>query len=104
MFASYNLDTMTMKKQKSHTMPLIPVLGSLNARLLKLECGELAFPLPSTHNGHVLKSTVDMHSYKPMPEVIARVQSLVSDSYLSQIILKLSLKKWVTKELIPEHI
>ena len=32
------------------------------------------------------------------------MESLVSNSYLSQVSLKLSLNEWVKKELIPQHI
>ena len=32
------------------------------------------------------------------------MESLVSNSYLSQVSLKLSLKEWVNKELIQQHI
>ena len=80
---------------------------TLNARLLKLEREELlhiSFPLPSAHTGHSIKSLADIHSYKPLPEVTGRVESLVSNSYFSQVSLKLSLKEWVNKELIPQHI
>ena len=76
----------------------------LNARLLKTKYGEIlqiTFPLPSAHSGDFLKSLADMHSYKPLPEVVSRVESLVTNSYLSQVSLKLSLSEWVKKELIP---
>ena len=79
----------------------------LNVRLLKLEHGEIlhvTFPLSSAHSGHALKSLADMHAYQPLPEVIERVESLVTNSYLSQVSLKLSLKEWVMKELIPVHL
>ena len=59
--------------------------ATLNARLLKLEREELlyiSFPLLSAHTGHLLKSLADIHSYKPLPEVTGRVESLVSNSYL----------------------
>lgn len=81
--------------------------ATLTARLLKLESGDLlhiTFPLPSAHSGHSLKSLADLHSYKPLQEVSGRVESLVSNSYLSQVSLKLSLKEWVNKELIPQHL
>lgn len=82
--------------------------ATLNVRLLKLECGEqllaVTFPLPSAHSGHSLKSLADLHSYKPLPEIITRVESLVCNSHLSQISLMLALKEWVNKELIPDHL
>ena len=80
--------------------------ATLNVRLLKLEHGEIlhvTFPL-SSDSGHALKSLADMHAYQPLPEVIERVESLVTNSYLSQVSLKLSLKGWVMKELIPVHL
>ena len=81
--------------------------ATLNVRLLKLQHGEemldITFPLPSAHSGHSLKSLADLHSYKPLPEIIARVESLVCNSHLSQVSLKLALREWVQKELIPEH-
>ena len=64
----------------------------------------MTFPLSSAHSGHALKSLADMHAYQPLPEVIERVESLVTNSYLSQVSLKLSLKEWVMKELIPVHL
>ncbi len=79
----------------------------LTAKLIKTEYEEIlhvTFPLPSSHSGHSLKSLSDMHSYQPLPEVMERVESFVSNSYLSQISLKLALQEWVTKELIPLHI
>ena len=36
--------------------------------------------------------------------MIERVESLVTNSYLSQVSLKLSLKEWAMKELIPVHL
>ena len=77
----------------------------LNVRLLKLEHGEIlhvTFPLSSAHSGHALKSLADMHAYQPLPEVIERVESLVTNSYLSQVSLKLSLKEWVMKGIIDD--
>ena len=80
----------------------------LNARLLKTERGEMlhiTFPLPTAHSGHLLKSLADMHSFvQATTEVVSRVESLVTNSYLSQVSLKLSLSEWVKKELIPQHI
>ena len=64
----------------------------------------ITFPLPTALSGHLLKSLADMHSYKPLPEVVSRVESLVTNSYLSQVSLKLSLSEWVKRELIPQHI
>ena len=100
-------ETETKKPRNAPGSRLTGCTATLNARLLKLEGGEevlhISFPLPSAHSGHSLKSLADLHSYKPFPEVIARVESLVCNNHLSQVSLKLALKEWVMKELIPEH-
>ena len=62
------------------------------------------FPLPSAHDGHTPTSLADLHSHKPLPEIISRVESLVCNSHLSQVSLMLALKEWVNQELIPEHL
>ena len=81
--------------------------ATLNARLLKLETGKevliVNFPLLSAHDGHTPDSLADLHSHKPLPEIIARVESLVCNSHLSQVSLMLALKEWVNQELIPQH-
>ena len=97
----------TKKKRNAPGSRLSGCQAMLNARLLKTECGEMlhiTFPLPTAHSGHLLKSLAGMHSYKPLPEVVSRVESLVTNSYLSQVSLKLSPSEWVKKELIPQHI
>ena len=62
------------------------------------------FPLPSAHSGHTPTSLADLHSHKPVPEIIAQVESLVCNSHLSQVSLMLALKEWVNQELIPDHL
>ena len=62
------------------------------------------FSLPSAHSGHTPTSLADLHSHKPLPEIIARVESLVCNSHLSQVSLMLALKEWVNQELIPDHL
>ena len=52
----------------------------------------IIFPFPSAHSGNLLKSLADMLSYKPLPEVVSRV---VTNSFLSQVNLKLTLTEWV---------
>lgn len=103
----YKLSKQCKKPRNAPGSRLSGCTATLNLRLLKLECGEvldITFPLPSAHSGHSLKSFADMHSFKPLPEVTARVESLLCNSYLSQVSLKLSLNEWVNKELIPRHI
>ena len=82
--------------------------ATLNVRLLNLETGKevlvVHFPLPSAHDGHTPTSLADLHSHKPLPEIISRVESLVCNSHLSQVSLMLALKEWVNQELIPEHL
>ena len=103
----YKESEQTKKPRNAPGSRLSGCTATLNAKLLKLECRELlhiTFPLPLAYSGHSLKSLADLQSYKPLPEVIGRVESLVNNSYLCQVSLKLSLKEWVTKELIPQHI
>ena len=54
--------------------------------------------------GHTPTSLADLHSHKPLPEIISQVESLVCNSHLSQVSLMLALKEWVNQELIPEHL
>ncbi len=80
--------------------------ATLNVRLLKLEHTAILhihFPLATAHNGHSLKSLADMHAYQPLPEIAEKIESLVCNSHLNQISLKLSLKEWVHREVIPKH-
>ena len=82
--------------------------ATLNVHLLKLNDGDeiliINFPLQSAHLEHSLNSIADLQSHKPLPEIVSRVESLVCNSYLSQMSLKLALKEWVNKELIPDHL
>lgn len=81
--------------------------ATINVRLLKLNGDEILqinFPLPSAHTNHSPDSLADLQSHKPLPEVMAKVESLISHSHLSQISLLLALKSWVNQELIPQHI
>ncbi len=108
-FEEDNLDTKRNENKKTRNAPGSRLYGCraiLTAKLIKTEYEEIlhvTFPLPSAHTGHSLTSLSDMHSYQPLPEVMERVESFVSNSYLSQISLK-ALQEWVTKELIPLHI
>ena len=49
--------------------------ATLNVRLLNLETGKevlvVHFPLPSAHDGHTPTSLADLHSHKPLPEIIS---------------------------------
>ena len=63
--------------------------ATINTRLLTLASGDqilhVSFPLSSVHTGHTLCSIADLHSFKPLPEIVSRVGSLVTHSHLNQI-------------------
>ena len=75
--------------------------ASINSWFLTLESGDqilhVSFPLSSAHTGHTPCSIADLHSFKPLPEIVSRVESLVTHSHLSQISLMLAVKEWVIK-------
>ena len=80
--------------------------ATLNTRLMELESGDqilyLSFPLSSAHTGHSPSSFADLYIHSNL--YLRLVESLVSNSHLSQISLMLALKEWVNKELIPQHL
>ena len=81
--------------------------ASINIHLLKLHDDELLhvmFPLLSAHTNRSLESLADLHSHKPLTKVMAKVESLIGLSHLSQISLMLALKSWVYLDLIPDHL
>lgn len=81
---------------------------TINARLLKVESGneilQITFPLTSAHSNHLPTSLADLHSHKPLPEVVEKVESLISHSHLNHISLMLALRDWISHELVPEHL
>ena len=103
----YKVSQENVKTRNAPGSRLTQCKATLNARLLRLETGEeilfVNFPLPSAHAGHTPSSLADLHSHKPLPGVVTRVESLVCNSHLSQVSLMLALKEWVNQELIPEH-
>lgn len=87
---------------------LMDCKATLNVHLLKVDSGDpilqVSFPLASAHTNHSPTSLADLHSHKPLPEVVEKVESLISHSHLNQINLKLTLRDWTNHELIPDHL
>lgn len=87
---------------------LMDCKATITIRLLKTDCGdqllEVTFPMRSAHTNHSPASLADLHSLKPLPEVIEKIESLITHSHLSQISLMLALRSWIREELIPKHI
>ena len=99
------------KVRKSRNAPgsrLMDCKATINTRLIVLESGsqilEVKLPLPSAHTNHSPSSLADLQSHKPLPEIYAKVESLITHSHLSQISLMLALKDWINHELIPQHL
>ena len=82
--------------------------AKIYTRLLLLEDGNqllgLKIPCLSVHQQHDPSSPADLQSLCPLPEVEEKVKSLIQQAYLRQVTLKLTLKDWVERELIPRHI
>ena len=101
-------DKENVKPRNAPGTRLTECKATINIRLLKLESGDqilyVSFPLLSAHTGHTPCSIADLHSFKPLPEIVSRVESLVTHSHLSQISLMLAVKEWVNQELIPRHL
>ena len=99
------------KVRKSRNAPgsrLMDCKATMNTRLIVLESGsqilEVKLPLPSAHTNHSPDSLADLQSHKPLPEIYAKVESLITHSHLSHISLLLALKDWINHELIPQHL
>jgi len=60
--------------------------------------------MASAHTNHSPTSLADLHSHKPLPEVMKKVESLISQSHLSHISLQLALRDWINHTLIPDHL
>ena len=60
--------------------------------------------MASAHTNHSPTSLADLHSHKPLPEVVKKVESLISQSHLSHISLMLALRDWINHTLIPDHL
>ena len=87
---------------------LMDCKATVNVRLLKLDSGgeilHISFPMASAHTNHSPTSLADLHSHKPLPEVMKKVESLISQSHLSHISLQLALRDWINHTLIPDHL
>ena len=70
----------------------------------RIEILHVKFPLLSAHTTRYLHSLPDLQSHKPLPEIHAKVESLVTHSHLNQVNLMLALKDWIDHDLIPRHI
>ena len=83
--------------------------AQLLIRLLKTLDGtevlEIKVPTLDAHfPAHDPCSISDQMCMKPVPELEKKVCELVQESLLSQRALKMTLKTWVEKELIPKHL
>ncbi len=98
-------------KAKSRNAPgsrLMDCKATLNVHLLRLDSGtellHITFPLSTAHTNHSPTSMADLHSHKPLPEVMEKVESLICNSHLSQMSLMLALRDWIKHQLIPRHL
>ena len=61
--------------------------ATLNVLLLKVDSGDdilqVSFPLTSAHTNHSPTSLADLHSHKPLPKVMEKVELLTSHSPVS---------------------
>ena len=83
--------------------------ASVQVRLLNVSNGiqvlEIQVPMISAHlPAHNPSSVTDQLTMKPLPEIEEKVVELVQESFLNQRALRLSLKTWVEKELVPKHL
>lgn len=81
----------------------------LQIRLLTISDGsttlEIKVPTIDAHlPTHNPSSITDQMCLKPLPELETKVLELVQESLLSQRALRMSLKTWVERELIPKHL
>ena len=83
--------------------------ASVQTKTLELGNGQqiLQVNVPTTAAhlpAHNVGSLADQLTLKPLQEVKDKVGELVRDTFLTSKALKISLKAWVQKELIPRHI
>lgn len=81
----------------------------LQIRLLTISDGSMAleikFPTIDAHLPiHNPLSITDQMCLKPLPELENKVLEFVQESLLNQRALRMSLKTWVERELIPKHL
>ena len=83
--------------------------ASVQTKTLELGNGQqilqVSIPTTAAHlPSHNVGSLADQLTLKPLEEVKEKVGELVRDTFLTSKALKISLKAWVQKELIPKHI
>ncbi len=79
-------------------------MASVQTKRLNVSKG-IQIPLVSAHlSAHNPSSVTDQLELKPLPELEVKVAELVQEHFLNQRSLKLSLKTWVDKELVPKHL
>ena len=83
--------------------------AAVHIRLLNVSNGmkilEIQIPNTSAHlSAHNPSSVTDQLTMTPLPQIEEKVTELVQESFLSKKALRLSLKTWVEKELIPKHL
>ena len=83
--------------------------ASVQTKTLELGNGQqilqVSIPTTAAHlPAHNVGSLADQLTLKPLEEVKEKVGELVRDTFLTSKALKISLKAWVQKELIPKHI
>ena len=81
----------------------------VHIRLLDVSNGmkilEIQIPMTSAHlAAHNPSSISDQLTMKPLPQIEEKVAELVQECFLNNRALRLSLKTWVQKELIPKHL
>lgn len=81
----------------------------IQIRLLTISNGssvlEIKLPTTDAHlESHDPSSVADQLCLKPLYEVEQKISELVQESLLNQRALRMSLKTWVEKELIPKHL
>ena len=55
-------------------------------------------------SAHNPSSVTDQLTMTPLPQIEKKIAELVQESFLNERALRLSLKTWVEKELIPKHL
>ena len=81
--------------------------AAIHWKLLRIATGmeilEVKVPMDTAHS-HDLSSVADQICLKPLQQLEAKVSEFVHDSLLNQRALRMALKMWVDKELIPLHL
>ncbi len=105
------IEALSLKKRNRPTLGTrrFGCTASVQTKLLNItkdiQILEIQIQMMSAHlSAHNPSSVTDQLVMKPLPELEAKVNELVQESFLNQRSLKLSLKTWVDKELIPKHL